>query len=259
MIVELIGCAGAGKTTLARMMRERGVGERRVRTMADLVVDRPLLRRVSHPTAVNVLQEVGSFPFFVGGRARDRDFLVLSRHMLAHSRSRFDRLNGMRGIVRKVGMYRLATSRAQDSIVLSDEGTLLSAYNLFVMTDVEVGRADVDAFLRVVPMPDRVVHVRAPVPVLVERARSRATPRRQHRGRTIVDVERDVRRTVELFDLVASSPLVADRLLVVDNDDGEELGRRRVAEEIAHWLEGAAAPGHLLGGHAVELELGSRP
>lgn len=241
MIVELIGSAGAGKTTLARMVRERGISGRCVLAMADLVLDRPLLRRVSHPTAVNVAQEINSFPYFVRGWRSERDFVRFSGRLLArHARSTFDELNGMRGIVRKVGMHRLAAVRARDTIVLSDEGTLLSAYNLLVMTDVEFGQSEVEAFLRLVPLPDKVVYVRAPVPELVRRAHVRPTPRRQHRGRSVAEVELDIRRTVELFDLVADSPIVAPRLFVVENDQGGDALRRR-ADEIASWLEGPVA------------------
>lgn len=242
MIVELIGCAGAGKSTLARGVRERGVSASSVRMMADLVLDRPVLRRVTHPTAMNVAQEIFSFPSFLGGWQSDGHFVAYARRVLARrARSRYDYLNGMRGIVRKLGMYRLAAGRAQRSIVLSDEGTLLSAYNLFVMTDHELVRSEVETFLGLVPLPDRVVYVKASAPTLVARALSRPTPRRQHRGRTVGEIERDVRRTVELFDVIASSPPVAERLLVVENADGDDGERRRHAEEIAGWLERSTA------------------
>lgn len=240
MIVELIGCAGAGKTTLRGMLCERGIAGRRARPVADLVLDRPLLRRVTHPTAANVAQEIASVPFLVGGRREDRAFLRYAwRTLTDHARTSFDRLNGIRGIARKVGMYRLAEARARDGIVVSDEGTLLSAYNLLVLTDLDLEPLAVDRFLRLVPLPDRVVYVRAPIRTLVARAHSRPTPRRQHRGRTASEVERDVLETVELFDLMAASPVLADRLLVVDNDDGDEASRRRTADRIAAWLDGS--------------------
>ena len=44
MIVELIGCDGAGKTTLGRMLAEPRVLGARAVVMADLVLDRPGLR-----------------------------------------------------------------------------------------------------------------------------------------------------------------------------------------------------------------------
>ena len=244
MIVELIGCAGAGKSTLARMICAHGLAGRRVQRMPELLLDRPLLRRVAHPTAVNVVQELGSFPFFVGGWPREREFFAHAWGLLMRNgRSSFDKANGMRGIVRKLGMYELARRRARDVVVLSDEGTLLSAYNLLVMTDLDFGESEVDTFLRLVPRPDCVVHVRAPLPELVERATTRPTPRRQHRGRTIADIESDIRRTVQLFDLVAASPIVADRTLVIENGRNVAGAPFDLAHEVARWLEGALAVG----------------
>ena len=247
MIVELIGCAGAGKTTLARIVCEQGSASSRVRMLPDLVRDRPVLRRVTHPTAVNVVQEIGSFPYFVAGWREEREFVAYARRILArHARSRFDRLNGMRGIVRKLGMYRLAARRARSSVALSDEGTLLSAYNLFVMTDVDAGRLEVETFLRLVPVPDRVVLVSAPIPMLVARAHLRSSPRRQHRRRSAAEVEWDIRRTVELFELMAASPVIADRLLVIENEDGDDAALRQRAHEIASWLRKPADGRHRL-------------
>lgn len=242
MIVELIGCAGAGKTTLRRLLCERGIGGGRAVAMPDLVLDRALSRRITHPTAINVVQELCGLPFFLGAWRKEREFVAFARRLLAQPAvSRYDRLNTLRGIVRKVGMYHLAASRAPERIVLSDEGTLLSAYNLFVMTNAEFGRPEIQAFARLAPLPDRVVYVRAPVATLVERAASRPDVRRQHRGKDFADVERDIRRTVELFDLLAATPTLDDRVIVVENDEGGEAARREVAEKIAQWL-GASMP-----------------
>jgi len=242
VIVELIGCAGAGKTTLRRLLCERGIAGCRVVAMPELVLDGALLGRITHPTGMNVVQEIGGFPFFLGARRRERDFIAFARSMLfRRGVTTYDRLNGLRGIVRKLGMYHLATSRAPSKIVLSDEGTLLSAYNLFVLTNVEFGPTEIEAFARLVPLPDKAVYVRAPVATLVERAATRPDARRQHRGKDLAEVAHDIRRTVELFDLIATTAPVSDRVAVVDNDDNDEAGRRVLAEEVARWLETSAS------------------
>jgi hypothetical protein len=243
VIVELIGCAGAGKTTVRRILCERGSRGSRLLALPDLVRDHPLLRRIEHPTLVNVVQEVAGLPYFLGSWRTERVFVALARELLAGgSVSTFDRLNGMRGIVRKLGMYQLARHRAEGKIVLSDEGTVLSAYNLLVMTNVAFDRLDVERFLAVVPLPDRIVYVRAPVATLVARAKSRPDRRRQHIGGRTAEIERDIRRTVELFELIATSTRVENRVLAVENDDADDAARRRVADEIAAWLEGSGSP-----------------
>jgi hypothetical protein len=242
MIVELIGCAGAGKTTLRRILCEDGLPGRRVVAMPDLVRARPLLRHVEHPTAVNVMQEVAGLPYLLGSWGEERAFIAFAREMLRRpSVSTFERLNGLRGIGRKLGMFELATRRARGMVVLSDEGTVLSAYNLLVATNAELDGPDVERFLALVPLPDEVVYVRAPVSTLVERATARPDPRRQHIGRSRPEIERDVGRTVELFDVVARSPRLEGRVLVVENDDAALADRRRLAATIADWLEASPA------------------
>lgn len=236
MIVEFIGCSGAGKTTLLRMLHGRRIAGRRVLAMPDLVVGRPLLRRISHPTAVNVVQEVGGLPSFVGAWSDECDFVRFARRLLGRAPSTFYELNGLRGVVRKVGMYHLAARRAADEIVLSDEGTLLTAYDLFVTTGVDFGRLEIEEFVALVPLPDVVVHVRAPVGALVERAMSRPDTRRQHAGKDRARIEDDVRRTVTLFDLLASTEPLPGRVFVVENGHGDETRRRDLADQIAEHI-----------------------
>ena len=114
MIVELIGCAGAGKTTLRNLIRENGIPDQEVVAMPDLLLQRRVLRRVTQPTAVNVVQELGSLPFLLGALPDERPFLAFARRTLwDHAPSRFDKLNGMRGVLRKVGMFHLAQERAR--------------------------------------------------------------------------------------------------------------------------------------------------
>jgi thymidylate kinase len=232
VIVELIGCDGAGKTTLGRMLADPGaLGDRAV-LMADLVLDRPGLRRIVHPTARNVAQEVESLPFLLLALGRRQAYLSFARRMLArYAPSTYHRLNGMRGIARRVGMFELARSRARDRIVLSDEGTVLSAY-LFALTQVELDRTHVARFAELVPAPDRLVYVKSPVEALVDRALARPDRRPQHAGKSPEAVEQTIRRTVDVFDLVAGSSPLRDRVLVVEND-GDHDGLRRLAGSIA--------------------------
>jgi thymidylate kinase len=239
VIVELIGCDGAGKTTLGRMLAEPGVLGARALVMADLVLDRPGLRGITHPTARNVVQEVGGLPFLLGAFGRWRAYLGFALRMHArYAPSAYHRLNGMRGILRRVGMYELARSCAADRIVLSDEGTVLSAY-LFALTDIELDRSHVARFAELVPAPDLMIYVKAPVDVLVERALARPDRRPQHAGKSRSEVERTISRTAGVFDLIAGSAPLRDRVLVVENDEDHER-LRRAAGGIASELRVSA-------------------
>jgi thymidylate kinase len=241
MIVEFIGCDGAGKTTLSRMLCEHGISGNRVVAMPDLLRDRAGLRWITHRTAVNAVQDIGGFPFFLSGLRRHRDYVAFARRMLArHAPSTFDRLNGMRGVARRVGMYELATRRASNRIVLSDEGTVLSAYHL-ALSDVPFDLSELEDFARLVPRPDVIVYVTAPVTSLVRRAASRPVRRRQHVGKDRDQVERTIRRTANVFDLLAATAPLRERMIVVENDDGDLVQRRQIVEEIARRMPSSVA------------------
>ena len=251
MIVELIGCDGAGKTTLGRMLVEPGVLGARAVGMADLVLDRPGLRGITHPTVRNVAQELAGLPFLLRALGRRRAYLAFARRM--HKRyapSAYHRLNGMRGIVRRVGMYDLARSRATDRIVLSDEGTVLSAY-LFALTHVDLDRSHVARFAELVPAPDTMIYVRAPLDALVERALARPDTRPQHSGKSRSEVARTIGRTVDVFDLVAGLAPLRDRVLVVENDGDRDSLDRLCAGIAAELRPSAYAEGVLPGRVAV--------
>ena len=242
MIVEFIGCDGAGKSTLAGMVRERGVWGLGAVALPDLVLDRTGLRHVTHPTAVNVVQEACSLPVLLSSWSHHRAFLDFGVRTLGrYAPSTFERVNGLRGLARRVGMYELARRRAPNRVVLSDEGTVLAAYH-FALSDVELDPRDLARFASLVPRPDWIVHVKAPVPVLVRRAVSRPDRRRQHLGRSRERIERTIRRTVDVFDLVVAAPELRDRVIVVENDDGDLARRREVVDELSACLH---APPHL--------------
>ena len=115
---------------------------------------------------------------------------------------------------------------------------MLSAY-LFALTDVELDRSHVERFAELVPAPDTMIYVKAPIEALVERALARPDPRPQHAGKSRREVERTIARTVGVFDLVAGSPPLRDRVLVVENDDDHER-LHRLADGVASELRVSA-------------------
>jgi hypothetical protein len=133
-------------------------------------------------------------------------------------------------------MHHLAGARAEGTIVLSDEGTILSAYNLLVGGHPRAGETELADFARLVPLPDVVVHVRAPVETLVERATSRPDPRRQHVGKDAAAVEADVRCTVELFDALVTMPRLRGRVTTIESSNLDQDGRSQLADELAERL-----------------------
>ena len=222
MIVEFIGPTGAGKTTLARALVRRGASARPVRMATDLLTDRPGRRWIRNPHAINVLADVTAFPSFVRALDRDRDFLRFAFDRLKrHAPSTFAKLNYMRNMVRKLGMHEMTKRADPGTTFLVDEGTILTAYQLFVYSDAPFTQPDLERFGRLVPLPDLIVSVRAPIDVLLKRAMARSDRRRELTQNDEDEVQRWIVRAVDLFDALAEIEPIRDRLMTVEIADDE--------------------------------------
>lgn len=238
MIVELIGSSGAGKTTLVDRLRRRGGTADPIVSAADLVMDRPGRRRITNPTVVNLVADVTVLPSFLRGPARDRDFVRFAfRRLRQHAPSRFATYNYLREIVRDVGKHELAKRSSANATVVVDEGALLTAYHLFVYSNGSFDRAELDRFVQLVPMPDRIVYVTAPFDVLVDRAIRRPDRRREFATADRAEIERLIARAVEVFDALVASPAIHERTLVVDNADDSPAGREAVVSRITAFID----------------------
>jgi thymidylate kinase len=237
VIVEFVGCTGAGKSTLARQVCAYTTRADRAVIGSDIVLARPPFQGVRNEQAANVIQDVAGLPYFLGAAHRDWPFLKLSGHLLReHAPSRFDEVLNTRSVMRRIGMFELARHHAHGRTVLIDEGTVLIAYHLFVYSTAGSDGTDVDRFAALVPLPDRIVYVKAAVPVLVERARSRPNRRRQLAGLPPEGVAAWIRRAADVFDRVTAAPRLSDRVVVVDNTSSDPQVRRRLAADLADLL-----------------------
>ena len=238
MIVEFIGCSGAGKTTLVTDLIAQQPTEGRVVRSFDLVMDRPGLRRVEDPMAVNLAADVIAFPSFVRALRHDGPFVRFAFDRLRrHAPSSFAKVNYMRNIVRRVGMHQMSSGAGFDTTVLSDEGVVLSAYQLFVYSDAAFDPIVLDRFARLVPLPDLIVYVRAPHELLVERALRRADPRRELVGRSRAEVGDRLARAAEMFDALAGTPTISERLQTVDIGDDEPETRQAAVRAVSNMID----------------------
>jgi thymidylate kinase len=244
MIVEFIGCSGAGKTTLAREIERIG-GPRPAIFATELVVDHPGLRWISDPTAVNLVADVISFPPFLRALGHEKDFVRFAFDRLRrHAPSSFAKYNYMLNVVRKLGVHEMARRAAPRKTVLIDEGAVLSAYQLFVYSGAPFDHLDLERFARLVPLPDRIVYVRAPIDLLVDRAMTRPDQRRELARRGPSELRWSLERAIALFESLAKTEPIRDRLLTVDVGDDSSPTRDAAVREISRFLsQPTRAPG----------------
>ena len=237
MIIEFIGCTGAGKTTLMSEVQHRLAGRAQAVTLFDLVAGQLGLRRVVHPTVRNLIQDIVGLPFFVGSLHRHKAFVVLALKILArHESYTLFTLNYLRSIVRRVGTYEIGRRCNHDRIILVDEGTILTAHILFVFTSTVYSQEDIEKFASPVPLPELVVYVKAPVDSLVRRSLRRGDTRKEMKSKNHLLVEKYVSRAAEMFDRLTETERIRDRVLTVANPDSNEGPCGAVADRVAEFI-----------------------
>ena len=234
MMIEFIGSTGAGKTRLIGDLLNRMGENARVTTSYHLMAERLGLPGTSQISIQHLLQELVGIPFFLRSIIDYQDFLAFSLAMLARQANfSIFTVNNLRSLERKLGVYtyiRAAQPSNPSQIVLVDEGTILSAHNIFVYSSATYTSQEIDTFAKLVPLPDLIVYLRVPVEVLVQRTLHRQDPPREVRSKNPLVVERYTRRASGLFDRLVKSPQFYSRLLLVEYSDFLKIGYDRTLD-----------------------------
>lgn len=236
-MVEFMGSTGAGKTTLITEVR-RKLAETAVVTTSFERVAAPLrLQAVTYPTAQNLIQEAVGLPFFVLSLYRHRAFIAFTLRMLArHGKFTFYTLNYLRSLERTIGVYEIIRRYERDRIVLVDQGTILPAHNVFVYTDALYSTQDIARFAALVPLPDLIVYVRAPVDAAIRRSCQRTDPPREMRSKNPEQVEIYVNRAKAMFEQLIQAERIRSRMLIADNPQSADKARHRLVEAITAFI-----------------------
>lgn len=237
MIVEFVGSTGAGKTTLISEVQRRLATTTDVTTAYGVVATPLGLPGVTHPTARNLIQEVVGLPFFVRSLRRHRAFVVFTLKMLARQAVfTIFTINNLRSLVRKIGVYEILSRHEHNRIILVDEGTVLTAHNVFVYSNAVYTPEEVATFASLIPLPDVIVYVRAPVDSLVRRSLQRSDPPREMKSKDRAQIETYIYRAVTMFDELVDAQNLRSRVLVVDNPEAADQGWNTVADYISESL-----------------------
>jgi hypothetical protein len=234
MIVEFVGSTGAGKTTLASAVRERLKASTDVTTSFELLAAPLGLQRLQNPTLRNLVQEFVGLPFLVSSFRRHRAFVRFALTMIARQESpSLHILNYLRSLERSLGVHEALRRRRLNRVVLVDEGTLLAAHNVFVYATAPCAPKDIVTYGTLVPLPDVVVHVRAPLDSLIARALARKDPPRELKSRNRVLITTYAARAAAMFEQLVRVETIRDRVITVDHEDGSSnILADRVAEGI---------------------------
>lgn len=236
MVVEFIGSTGAGKTTVLGSVERRLANRKPTITSADLVTGLLGLRGVNHPTVRNLIQEVLGFPFLFSTLYQHWAFFVCTmKLLLRNARPDVTTISNLRSLERKLGVYTLVRLIAGDRIILVDEGPVLAAH-MFIHGAGRPAAREIATFAETVPLPDAIVHVRAPVDTVVHRTLLRPDPPRELSSRSRCEVVRYSEAAAALFDQLAAALSGVVPILVVDNPDMDEQRQQAVVKSIASFI-----------------------
>jgi hypothetical protein len=211
-VLELFGPSSSGKSSLAaKLLAERaGLATAEDRLLARaglgwLPAGRP------RTVALHALAALGVAATWREGSAFYR-FAAHEALRGAWPGSRRLRLHLLRNSW-KTAAIRLLAPRlaAPGQTLLMDEGPLQIANYLLVHSAVPPDPAALDAFLRVVPLPDAAAYVRAGEEELVARTLARTHPRVRDGSRATT--ARFVAHALAVFDRIAAEPRVRERLV----------------------------------------------
>ena len=237
MIIEFVGCTGAGKTTLASAVQRRLAANVQATTPIDFVADQFGMRRITNPTVRNLIGDVVGLPFFLRSLYQHRAFVGFAAKSVARrAGNALLAINYIRSIVRRVGTYEFMRRYKRDRIMLVDEGTVLSSHFLLVFSKNVYSQEDLDEFARLVPLPEIVVCIQAPVDSLVERTLQRSDAPREIRAKSREYIEKYVRRAARMFDELTDTKEIRDRVFVVANPAATDDERGVVADQIVKYI-----------------------
>ncbi len=220
MIVEFIGSTGAGKTTLIEEVQRSLARKVEVVSAFDLVAERWGLQGVTNPTARNIIQELVGFPFFLRSMNRHKEFVGFTLKLLARQANfTVFTINNLRSLERKIGVYEAIKRNGCDQIILVDEGTVLSAHNVFVYTSAIYTQEEIAKFASLVPLPDIIVYIKVPVDILIQRSLLRDDPPREMKSKNPALIEKYTTRAVAIFEQLVEAEHIQHHLLTVENPD----------------------------------------
>ena len=230
MQVELIGCTGAGKSTLAldiiRTCREQGFD---VVRSDDFVLGQARLNWIKSSLLRTLCLDLVCLPAWLGSWRKHRAFHAFAIQAILRLPIAWAvKINLIRNVLKKIGVYEIIYQRGTGrQVVLVDEGTLHAAHNLFVHLAVPPNPDDIATFAALVPLPDAAVYVTQPESILIERTLARGHKRIPDRSH--VNVELFVKRAVETFEMLRQETTIRDRLLIVDGHQDVILSLIRAA------------------------------
>lgn len=260
-VVELVGAPGAGKTTLLpgvlAACREAGLTPYTVVDAARPFAARTVAGRITHAVVPRGARRNTLWALFLGFRGISAIVFVVRHPRLARyvANTAHRRPAGADARARKVlhwyvrlaGSYRFLLSRGRaDEALILDEGFVHRAVQLLASSVETPNAGRIDGYAALIPRPDLLIHVRAPIDLCEERVRSRGVWGRFD-GKDPRALSRFVANAHRATDLIVDAARERGWPLVAIDNDGRDpaaavIEAARVVSEAVAPLGGGVRP-----------------
>jgi thymidylate kinase len=214
--IELIGCTSAGKSTLSmgilQACHQQGLD---IFLGDDFVLRQVRLNWIKGHLPRTLLVDLAAlFACLVTWRTHLEFYLFATQLLFQLPIPRLEKLNLLRNVLKKIGIYEIIRSHSTDrQVILVDEGVLQAAHNLFVHGSLQVKAEHLATFARLIPFPDVIVYLKEPESLLIARTMKRGHKRIPDCSYS--NVVRFIEQAVATFDKLVQNPAVESKLLVV--------------------------------------------
>ena len=232
MHVELIGSTSAGKTTLAKRIvqagRNRGLD---IYLSDDFILERNHLDWIRNEFIRRRLVELVAFAACITCIHRYREFLSFVFREGGHLQgSRIYRINRIRNVIRKIGVFELITrwSDVRQVILADNEGVLQGLHNLFIHRKGDTDVRKISRYIELAPVPDAVLYIQQDVNILLERTLKRGHARLM--GGTQDEVVHFIQQAVIMFNSLIQIMKVRERLLIIGGNQDIQLTAEKILD-----------------------------
>jgi thymidylate kinase len=218
MIVEFTGCSGTGKTVMYKYIYDIvDKSAHSVFNPLDIVLGRSIAGRINSECYQNAILDGVALPYFIFNIHKFHTFFLFCLKIVkTNAISRLQKMLLVRSVIRKLGLYEfLSQKRFEKKIILVDEGTFHIAHIIFIngrglFTDTAIHK-----FEQMVPRPDLIVFVQAPLRSIIERTEQRSD--KPIRNVNSKQLEKFIIKGDKLFQMIHKDSRRKEKIIIINN------------------------------------------
>jgi hypothetical protein len=178
MLIEFVGCSGAGKTTVSeQVLAALSERNRTAGSSTALIATATHTAWIKNLFVRNICLDILLLPWLLLALKHHFRFCLFGLFQIVrHADSGLSMLQRVLSQLRNMAGNELLRRLPTLEFILVDEGTVCGVHNVLVHLKQDPAKAAIQAYARLVPKPDLVIHINTPVELALSRTKARADP-----------------------------------------------------------------------------------